>query len=215
MLVTIAEAKAAVPQLADRSDADIEAIIDLVVWSIQDHIQRPLEQITKTDLYITKRQVYDHLVFLDHYPITAVTSVIVQDEQQTIGTVAPGLLPLEYRTVWRTPETDKFGILARYAGWPSEGFFVSYTGGYTAETLPLPIRDAIWKVIYTNLASGALDVAALSGGQLRRERTTQGWEREYFLNSSGDSSRKDAVDGLISREVADILRKYRWKGYLL
>jgi len=204
VLVSINETKAAVPSLASATDPTITRRIKLAVETIENHLGRRLESREVVGQLVGCGSIYGAQCQLDRYPITAVAAVVLPEGPQGVGEVGPDTqLPLDPETVWRTSTGDQMGRLTRAAGWPCQ-FFVSYTGGYTSETLPEPLREAIFKVISQKGISDNEDTANLTGGQLRRERTVAGWEREWFQSLADHKT----PDGLVTSEVATLVRPY-------
>lgn len=212
MLVTATEAKAAVSQLASTSDTEVDRLVSIATKEIEGYLQRPLEEQTVTFTLVSGDG--SEWLTLKHYPITAVASVTINDEVQTVDTVTSSTpLPLESQTVWRTPDSDLAGQLYRAAGWPGYDFKIAYTGGYTSSTVPADLREAIYKVLRTMLASDQMDTVATGKGALKREATVAGWDREWYPTGTSRDQRKDTY-GLLTKEVRQMIRRYSWKGLL-
>lgn len=215
-LVTANEAVSEVPALAGASGS-VERKIRVAVGAIEGFLQRPLEL---TEL-VDSKQVGDGGAFhvLRHFPLVTVERVLVRGEGVPVETISPDTLhPIPFDTVWRCPDMDKAGKLFFGQLWPRCPFFVTYSGGYTPETVPEDLKEAVFMVLRRMAKSKALDElfegSAKPSGPLVNEKTAGGWDREWSDLTEYKDLSKRVLSGFITGEIAGLIRKHSWQGLI-
>lgn len=186
-LTTVAKVQAIVG--SGFTDAKCELAINAVSQGMAKYTGRTWEQGSTVEFHKGHGQ---ELLQLKRGAITAVSSVYIYDDAQTVaildGSVTPG--QINGLTVYRTAENDARGVLQRFAGWPigfgswgdltgqpnlqnrATNIRVAYTGGYTTgSTVPYDLEQACLFEVCHRLLSPV--------GGLRSERTPGGWSQTW------------------------------------
>lgn len=168
------------------STAKCQLAINAVSQGMAKYTGRTWEQGTATEFHKGHGQ---ELLVLKRPLITAVSSVYINDDAQTLATLDNTVTPGQINglTVYRTAENDARGVLQRFSGWPighgawgdltgqpnlndrATNIRVVYTGGFG--TVPYDLQQACLFEVCSTLSRPV--------GGLRSERTPGGWSQTW------------------------------------
>ena len=165
------------------ADTTYDAVVASAIAVVQDKIERFLGFAVDSATYTD--QPHDgtgtETLYLNAYPVTAVSAVKILSNSGTTTTLASS----EYRADLNTYNTGKIVRLSGGFGWPEDGcgavwpegfqnILVTYTAGWA--TIPDDLQYAAWVLIDTVLAGQGVDVFAMQtteGNETRAARSAE------------------------------------------
>lgn len=155
MLTTISVLKTRFPDV-DLEDSDLTNYLEAAESFVAQFTFRPsLEQSERTQIFCTQ----DNHIILDQTPIITISSL-------KIDSVAQDISNLSY-----DPETGFMQLPDTTADATEKWIEVTYTGGYTTETLPKDLETAIYDLAYYLISNrGFQDIKSMRIGDMTIQR---------------------------------------------